>query len=299
MPSAAVAKIIKREFGPLWDVYNSNRDVKAVIDMSIKEGWYNDETKVTEALRGTNWFKNTEQSARQYAIKLSTDPATMEDQIKSRIADFRATSLKAGFTFDDVTLRRLATDSIKFGWSEQEFANNVGSEAVAQSRAGGAEGIANLRTGNIGVKLRQIAKAYNQTPSTEIVDTYVADILSGRKDEQQFVDLMKTNAKMTFRSLAPMIDEGVDVKTALSTYQQTAQRSLGSVMDLTDIDWSQDRWNKVVNYKDPKTNEYRMMDLYEFNKYLRQQPEWQKTEDASRAYRNVTQTLVRAFGGVM
>lgn len=297
MATKAVADVVKREFGPLWDVYNSNKDVKAVIDKAIKEGWYNDEIKVTESLRATKWYKTTEQSARQYAIQLSTDPATVEDQIKTKMAEFRAATLQAGFTFDDATLRRLSTDSIKYGWSQEEVSNSVGSEALAQARAGGAEGIADLRSGNVGVKLRQIAKAYNQKPDDVTVDSYVADILTGKKSEQQFVDLMKTNAKMTFRSLAPQIDEGVDVQTALSTYKQVAQRSLGSVMNLDDIDWTEDRWNKTVNYKDPKTNEYRMMDIYEFNKYLRQQPEWQKTEDATRAYRRAADTLVQAFGG--
>lgn len=288
--------IIQEEFGGLWDVYNENADVKAVIDKSVKEGWFNDETKLTAALQGTNWFRTTEQAARQYAIRLSSDPATLEDEIKAKVDDFRASTLESGLTLDDGTLRRLATDSIKFGWTQQQTVNAIGSEAVSLAQAGGPQGIANLRQGNVGRNLRQKAQAYAQRVSDTDIDTWVADIMKGTKTETQWEDLMRNSAKTQFRSLAPNIDRGETVEDAMYSYKQQAVSTLGSTLDVTKIDWTSDKWNKALNHRDERTGEYRQMDLWEWNKYLRTLPEWQETDDAKEAYRNVAYSLAQGFG---
>ena len=288
--------IIQEEFGGLWDVYNENADVQKVIDKSVKEGWFDDETKLAAALQSTNWYRTTEQSARQYAIQLSTDPATTEDKINTRVDELRADSTASGITFDDATLRRLATNSIKFGWSDVQTSNAVGSEAVALAQAGGAQGITNLRQGRVARDLRVKAQAFAQKPSDADIDTWVADIMTGRKSETQWEDLMRDSAKTQFRSLVPALDRGDDVQKATYAYRQQAAQTLGGVMDVTEIDWTQDKWNKALNFKDEKTGENRQMDLWEWNKYLRTLPEWQQTDEAKDVYRNVAYSLAQGFG---
>lgn len=294
--SEAWKETIQEEFGGLWDVYNDNSEVKKVIDQSVKEGWFNNENKLTAALQSTNWYRTTEQSARQYAIQLSSDPATVEDRIGIEVDNLRAESLKSGLTFDDATLRRLATSKVKYGWTEQQVANAVGSEAVSLAKAGGAKGIQDLRQGNVAISLRKKANAYAQKPSNDVIDAWVQDIMTGRKTDTQWDEFMRNSAKTQFRSLAPALDRGDDVETAMYAYKQQAVNTLGSAIDATQIDWTSDKWNKAMNYKDPKTNEYRQMDLWEWNKYLRTLPEWQETEDAKQVYRNVAYSLAKGFG---
>jgi hypothetical protein len=288
--------IIQEEFGGLWDVYNENADVKTVIDKSVKEGWFNDENKLTAALQATNWYRTTEQSARQYAIQLSSDPATMEDRITTAVDDLRAGTLANGLTVDDATLRKIATNQIKFGWSEQQTRNAIGSEVVALAQAGGAQGMTDLRQGNVARGLRETARKYAQKPADADLDTWVADIMTGRKTEVQWEDFMRNSAKTQFRSLTPALDRGETVEDATYAYRQQAVQTLQGTVDPSQIDWTSDKWNKALNFQDPKTNEYRQMDLWEWNKYLRTLPEWQETDDAKQAYRNVAYSLAQGFG---
>ena len=288
--------IIQEEFGGLWDVYNENPDVKKVIDKAVKEGWFNDETKLTASLQSTNWYRTTEQSARQYAIRLSSDPATIEDEITTEVENLRAGSLATGLTLDDGTLRRIATNKIKFGWSPQQTTNAIGSEAVALAQTGGAQGITDLRQGSVGRKLRETARLYAQKPVDSDIDTWVADIMTGKKTETQWEDFMRNSAKTQFRSLVPALDRGDTVEDATYAYKQQALQTLGGTIDPSQIDWTQDKWNKALNFKDPKTNENRQMDLWEWNKYLRTLPEWQETDDAKQTYRNVAYSLAQGFG---
>ena len=81
-------------------------------------------------------------------------------------------------------------------------------------------------------------------------------------------------------------------------YQQAAQSTLGNVIDTSQIDWTSDKWNKALNYRDEKTGEYRQMDLWEWNKYLRKLPEWQQTDEAKQTYQNVAYSLAQGFGKI-
>jgi hypothetical protein len=287
-------KNIQEEFGSLWDVYNEDAEVKKVIDLSVKEGWYNDPVKLTEKLRNTNWFRTTESSARQYAIAKSTDPATAEADKRKRIEYIRAGSLALGVTLSDATIDDLSEKSLKFGWTDQQITNGIGSEAVATANRGGAQGLADLRRGTTGTGLREIADNYGIKVSDTMLDQWTAEILQGTKTNVQFTDQMKVQASTMYRSLAPQIEKGIDVKTATSMYTNTAASVLG--VDPATIDWSQDKWNKALNYQDPKTTDYRQMDSWEWNRYLRSLPEWQETNDAKQTYRRAAFTLAQAFG---
>lgn len=288
--------IIQEEFGSMWDVYNSDPEVKKVIDESVKLGYFDDETKMTAKLQNTTWFRTTQQSARQFAIQQSTDPATAEAKITASVEDMRANAMAQGFTLNDMTLRKLAADSLKFGWSDQQKLNALGSEQVAQSQLGGAQGMADLRQSATARNLRAKAAAYFQKPSEELIGSWTQQIITGQKSDVQFDELMRSSARTQFRSLQPAIDKGQDIQTAMYAYTEQARATLGSAIDTSQIDWTQDKWNKALNFRDPKTNEYRQMDLWEWNKYLRTLPEWQNTEEAKVAYGNLSQSLARGFG---
>ena len=293
-PSDETKVNIQEEFGSLWDIYNEDAEVKKVIDLSVKEGWYNDPVKMEASLTNTNWFRTTQSSARKYMINQSTDPATAEATLNQRVEELRTSSLESGITLSDESLRRVGEQSLKFGWSPQQIANAVGSEAVATANRGGPTAVADLRKGTTGTRLREIADSYGIKVNDTMLDQYVANVIQGTSTEVQFTDLMKNQASTMYRSLAPQIEKGIDVKTATSMYTNTAASVLG--VDPSTVDWTQDKWNKALNYQDPKTNEYRQMDSYEWNRYLRSLPEWQETDDAKSTYRRAAFTLAQAFG---
>jgi hypothetical protein len=288
--------IIQQEFGSLWDVYNNNPDLKKVIDQSVKEGYFNDQLKMDAVLQNTGWYRTTSNAARKFAIQMSTNPGEIENQIIQATEELRSSTLASGVTFNDATLRKLATDRIKFGWSAEQERNAVGSEAIAAAELGGAQGIADLRTGTTARGLREKAAAYAQKPSEALIDTWTKEIMTGKKSATNWEDLMRDSARTQFRSLQPALDKGQDVETALYAYKQQATATLGSSVDTSNIDWTSDKWNKALNFRDEKTNEFRQMDLWEWNKYLRTLPEWQNTNEAKDAYRNVAFSLAQGFG---
>jgi hypothetical protein len=289
-------KNVQEEFGSLWDVYNSDPGVKKVIDDAVKGGYQDDTVKMEGLLQNTSWYRTTQQSARQWAVQQSTDPATAEARIVASIEEIRTNAGNQGFTLNDASLRKLATDSIKFGWDSQQKLNALGSEQVANAQLGGAQGMADLRQSSVGRNLRAKAASFFQKPSEEMISSFTQQILTGQKTEVQFEEAMRDSARTQFRSLQPALDKGQDVDTAMYAYKQQAQSILGSSIDSTQIDWTQDKWNKALNFQDAKTGEYRQMDLWEWNKYLRTLPEWQNTNEAKSAYGDLAISLARGFG---
>ena len=294
--SEEAQKNIQEEFGSLWDVYNSDPEVKKVIDDAVAGGYQDDEDKMNAKLQNTSWYRTTQKSAREWAVQQSTDPASAEARVVSSIEELRVNATNLGFTFTDETLRKLATDSIKFGWSDQQKLNALGSERVATSVLDGAQGTADLRQSSVSRSLRAKAAAYFQKPSEEMIGSWTQQILTGQKSEVQFEDTMRGSARTQFRSLQPALDKGEDVATAMYAYTQQAGSILGKSIDTSQIDWTQDKWNKALNFQDTKTGEYRQMDLWEWNKYLRTLPEWQNTDEAKTAYGDLAISLARGFG---
>lgn len=294
--SDAWKKNVQEEFGSLWDVYNSDPEVKKVIDEAVKGGYQDDEVKINAKLQNTSWYRTTQQSARQWAVQQSTDPATAESRVLSSIEEIRVNMQKQGFTLPDEALRKLATDSIKFGWSPQQKLNALGSEQVANAQLGGAQGMADLRQSSVSRNLRAKAAAYFQKPSEEMISSFTQQILTGQKSEVQFEEAMRGSARTQFRSLQPALDKGEDVATAMYAYTQQAGAILGKSIDTSQIDWTQDKWNKALNFRDEKTGDFRQMDLWEWNKYLRTLPEWQNTDEAKSAYGDLAISLARGFG---
>jgi hypothetical protein len=129
-----------------------------------------------------------------------------------------------------------------------------------------------------------------------MIGSWTQQILTGQKSEVQFEETMRGSARTQFRSLQPALDKGEDVATAMYAYTQQAGSILGKSIDTSQIDWTQDKWNKALNFQDTKTGEYRQMDLWEWNKYLRTLPEWQNTDEAKSAYGDLAISLARGFG---
>jgi len=221
--SDAWKKNVQEEFGSLWDVYNSDPEVKKVIDDAVKGGYQDDEQKMNAKLQNTSWYRTTQQSARQWAVQQSTDPATAESRVVNSIEELRVDASNLGFTLPDEALRKLATDSIKFGWSPQQKLNALGSEQVANAQLGGAQGMADLRQSSVARNLRAKAAAFFQKPSEEMISSFTQQILTGQKSEVQFEEAMRGSARTQFRSLQPALDKGEDVATAMYAYTQQAK----------------------------------------------------------------------------
>ena len=100
------------------------------------------------------------------------------------------------------------------------------------------------------------------------------------------LNLINLQAKTYFPALADKIDRGYTVKQLLSPYIQTRANVLEEDPDMIDIKTLQG----VA--KDPKN----LMNLYDYEVSLRQDPKWRFTKNAQDSMSNVANSIAKMFG---
>jgi hypothetical protein len=103
---------------------------------------------------------------------------------------------------------------------------------------------------------------------------------------QANLNLINLQAKTYFPALAEKIDKGYTVKQLLSPYIQTRANILEEDPDSIDIK------NLQSVAKDPKN----LMNLYDYEISLRQDPKWRFTKNAQDSISSVATGIAKMFG---
>lgn len=216
---------------------------------------------------------------------------------KKLMAQFSAElrSLQAGRTTAKVKSKS-GTDIVTQGVSAQERENilnkylNMYATSIADAAQNGdAKAAAALQKGNFGVTLTTLKKAYaeNGIPFNQksLMTTAIDSTLKPEKLNAN-LNLVNLQAKTYFPALADKIDKGYTVKQLLSPYIQTRANVLEEDPDMVDIKSLQ----SIA--KDPKN----LMNLYDYEVSLRQDPKWRFTKNAQDSMSNVANSIAKMFG---
>ena len=216
---------------------------------------------------------------------------------KKLMAQFSAElrSLQAGRTTAR-TKTKGGTDIVIQGVSAQErenilnkYLNSYAMNLTQAAQSGDAKATAALQRGNFGVNLTTLRKAYaeNGIPFNQkaLMNTAIDVTLKPEKLNAN-LNLVNLQAKTYFPALADKIDRGYTVKQLLSPYIQTRANVLEEDPDMVDLKTLQG----VA--KDPKN----LMNLYDYEVSLRQDPKWRFTKNAQDSMSSVANGIAKMFG---
>ena len=244
-------------------------------------------------LEQTNWFLQTSGSAREWEVNSNRDPASAQRLIDEKRVSIRDTALATfGVRLSEERLTQLATDSLRFGWSDRFLQNAIGDVATTSTA-----GITQLREGYIGQQLRGTANNYGIAVSDATFNQWVNKVAVGQESTASWEDYAKVQAKNLFPSIADRIDAGENFQQIVDPYRQSAAALLE--IDGGDIDFTQPDWIKAITQMDDKGNQ-RQMSFTEWNDYVRQNRSfgYEYTEQAQRRAYQVANRLADLFGKV-
>lgn len=277
-----------------YAIVKSVPEVAALLKKSLGPPAWSDE-KLEAELRKTNWWKTTVASAREWDMASGLDPATYQGRVDEQAAAINQQALDLGIRLSDERLQKLATDSLRLGWSGQTITNSIGMAASE----GGAAGTTQLREGYYGQSIREISQQYGVSLADQTFNQFVDKIAVGEETLGSFQDYALSIAKSLYPSLAEQFDAGRTFNQATDNYKQIAANILER--DPNSINMTDPTWVQAVTYQpDPKTGEQRMMNMAEWGDYLRKNEAlgYQYTTEArSRAY-EVADKLANMFGRV-
>ena len=241
-------------------------------------------------LSQTNWWKQTTGSARQFVQRQVTDPATLQTDIDNKKEALKQAALNRGIGVDDTTLLRVATDQIKFGWSDQITLNYLGEQAL-----GTTAGVAELRRGFFGQEIRETAAKYGVPLSDTTLNRWVADLATGQQTSASFEAYARDLAKNLFPALSNGFDRGLTFTDMTAPYAQYASQILE--IPSSSIDFTQPKWAQAFTARNDK-GEQMQMSYGEWADYLRSDPSfgWEFTDNAKSQAYSIAYELGRMFG---
>lgn len=182
------------------------------------------------------------------------------------------------------------------GVSEQErldllnkYVNQYAKIRITAADAGDPTAQANLGKGQIGIAYTTLKNAYfeNGIPvSAGSLNKQVLESASNTDRLKANINLINLQAKTIFPALSDKIDAGYTVKQLLSPYLESRANILEEDANTIDIKELKD----VA--KDPKG----LMNLYDYEVSLRQNPKWRFTKNAQDSMAKVASKLAQTFG---
>lgn len=236
--------------------------VPELADLLIKAGMENWEPgRIKAAIEGTQWWKDRNQSARNFEEQLNSDPATAEQQVQSLKTQVLQFARQNNMNVSDAEALFIARDSLRLGRTQQEWQASVVGKYGAASASGASP---------TAQQLKALAAQYAVPMSDATLQKWVQDMLTGMVDQNTFRAYLIEQAKSLFPSLANALDRGITVQQYVAPYQEIAAQELG--INVADIDWTDPKWSTAIHRIDPKTGQPVSMSLSDWQKELRTNP---------------------------
>lgn len=241
---------------------------------------------IQAAVLNSNWYKTHTAAQQTWAALASTNPAQANAQLQSRAKDISDITRRYGMTLDPTRMSKLAEDSLKYGWTDQQVMAAISNEGVF------AEGKSNP----VKARLQQTASDYVLNFSGQAIDTWTKQIMAGEATEEEFKLYAQEQAASMYPTLAAALASGRTVKQYADQYVQKA----ASVLEISPdkINLQESKWQKALQHRNPKTGEIQSMTLAEWEDYLKTDPSYNynKTKGARQDARAFATTIAQTFG---
>jgi len=279
----------KELYGGYYAIVQSVPELQGLLRQAYNEKWST--ARFEYEIKQTSWWKNNSDTTRQWDMMSQMDPATARQQVQNRTSEMLAMSLEQfGVSFSAGQLSKLATDSLRFGWSQQTLLNAIGLEATKSQR-----GMSQLAQGFIGQGIKATAYQYGLNLADNTFNQWIVDIASGKQARQGFTSYALQTAKTLYKGIASQLDAGLTFQQIVDPYRNYASQILE--LNPETISFIDPKWTRAVNFTDDK-GQVRAMGLDEWGDYLRQDKQfgYEYTSQAQQRAYQVVNNLANLFG---
>lgn len=303
MPLAANAtedqifQYISANYGPDLAGFLAIPDVrKVLLDAGVND--YTPDLVVAQ-FRATPWFRSRSASMMAYDGLLITQPKEAERKVQQSMAALQPLMEQLGIPLGNVggiggvnvNALALATQAVRFGWTEQEVTAHFAYKLTVQSQKEGlvqgsspdqkAESIMSMARNDFFVPLNQ------QTAESLAIDVY-----AGRKTDDQVKQYLTQIGSSRFPGLA---ESGFTPGEYMAPIRQTIAEALE--LQPADVDFLDRRYSAVLEHQG-KDGKLRPMTISESQQWARSQTAYRATKGARDEVAMFSQSLGEMFGKV-
>lgn len=278
-------------YGYWWAIVNEEPELMKLIETAKAEKW--GALEFQYELEQTTWWKTHSSYARQFDVEMARDPATAQARIDTVAEQIRQIALDRNLRLGSESLNEIARNAVRFGWSEQQTLNVLGTEALKSET-----GVTALRYGFYGNKINEIAADYGVTISDTEFSELVNKFAVGKENEESLTASFQTKATALFPAIADRLMAGETFSDIVDPYITRASNILQRDFAATDFAQN-DNLAQAVTYMG-EDGKQRPMTYTEWGNYLRSNRDfgYEYTDEAvGRAYQ-VANRIADLFGAI-
>lgn len=281
------AKIINDRYGYMGSLLQNpdiNKIMHGLVDGTIAPDQFQNR------LMATDWYRNQSDAQQAWVVLEATHPEEAKAKVTETAGNVKSFAVAMGFTIDDATANEITTSALKGGWDQTQLRSSIGSHYSFTTGTSAVSGIAE--------EVKKKAADFLVPLSDQTITQWGQQIISGTSTIQDFNDYARNAAKAQYPGLSAWLDQDPErtVKQFVDPYAEQAARVLEIPAD--SIDFTSPKYAALFGKLDPKTGDRSIMTGPEWNSYLKQQEEWQYTNNAHDTIANLTDTLAKTFGMV-
>jgi hypothetical protein len=268
---------------------NSNPELKALFNRAVAEKWT--PAKFNAAFINTTWYKSNSDTWRVAETSRVTDPASWAEQVRLTKELIVRTSTDLGFTLTDSQVNSLASQSLYLAGGTSNAINpSILKTHVAETgRITGTGGTALQVIDN----LKMVDYNNGISHSESWYTSAARDILSGNGTVEEWNKQIKDAAKSKYAALAPLLDKGQTVRDIASPYLDAMATTFE--IDPNSANLNDPLMQKALTNLNEK-NEPSLKPLWQFQRELKQDDRYFKTNRANQEMTSLATTIARQFG---
>jgi hypothetical protein len=266
-------------------------EVKQQLEQGAVKGWDTDRTMA--GIEQTQWWQTTSNAYRQYAADKAQNPGdytftTPGSKASQQYAHIIDLATKAGVNLTPAQAQQLATNSLMYGWTDEQTQAAVGA-AVNPSTGANAQSVMQQVNGAAGEQFQKL--------SPQVAASWAQNIAGGTQTLDQLKAQMASDAASKWTGYGPQLQQGMTMNQLTNGLRQNAATTME--VDPTTVDFvNNPMYSKVLDYvpANSPNGVHRVMTQSEMDAYLKSQSQWDTTQQARDQSAALATTLTQAFG---
>jgi hypothetical protein len=254
-----------------------------------------DEAWLEARLQNTEWWQARSETARQWDLMLTQDPQTANQRREAVMAELRDIFGQLGFTQSEETIRDLAEQALRLGWTETQITDSVLALVPDAAPGPGTSGpgaggtlVADMQT------IRQSGRDYFHTVSDQTAFEWAKAVAGGTLTMEGITEQFRRQAELSFAWAAPGLQSGF----TMAQLMQPMQDTISQTMDLApqQIDFQGDSYWGNLLYLPGEDGQVRAPTTKDALTLARRHVDYKQTSDAQQRTTNFVETAARRMG---
>lgn len=274
-------------YGFVGQLANAIPELKAILEQAAREEWAPE--KFDRAVMDSDWWKQSADSVRQLAILEATDPSTYQQNLTNAADKVRLMAQQMGRPGSPEQRSALALQALTNNWDDEQIRAQIGAqlplEVIDDAWVGDAA--------QMEQHLRRTIENYGVSYTDDWLRTALDAIQRGDETLGGWEGVVRARAKATYAQFASQIDAGMTVRDIADPYIATMAQTLE--LPETGIKLTDATIQKALTTRGAD-GVAGTQPLWEFQRALRDDPRWDKTNNARASAASLVSRIGKDMG---